>query len=57
MITAGRKRKERKKPEKLTHHLASDIATFRASLASVFGQIIVFAAFHGPLLLSTKKKV
>jgi hypothetical protein len=57
MITEGRKRKERKKPEKLTHHLASDIATFRASLASVFGQIIVFAAFHGPLLLSTKKKV
>jgi hypothetical protein len=43
MITE--ERKKRKKPEKLTHHLASDIATFRASLASVFGQIIVFAAF------------
>ena len=45
MITEGRKRKRRKKPEKLIHHLASEIATFRASLASVFGQIIVFAAF------------
>jgi hypothetical protein len=49
-------RKKRKKPEKLTHHLASEIATFRASLASVFGQIIVFAAFMDHFCSVPKEK-
>ena len=51
-----KKRKKRKKPAKLTHHLASEIATFRASLASVFGQIIVFAAFMDHFCSVPKKK-